>query len=249
MLRGLWRLTWLEIKIFVREPLGVIGAVGIPVLVFVVLGRLLGQRGRRLSPDLPRFVSTDLPIFASLLIAASAVLSLIAIVAIYREGGILKRLRATPLQPLTILTAHVIVKLLFTAVTLALMILAGRRYYPVDADVPIASFTLALLFCTTTIVSLGFLIASVVPTARFAQPIGTLIVYPMIGLSGLFVPIQSLPPAGRMVARVLPFTYAVSLLRGVWHGEGWSSHVADAGVLLLMFVGFVALSAKVFRWE
>ena len=42
MLRGLWRLTWLEIKIFVREPLGVIGTVGIPVLIFVVLGRVLG---------------------------------------------------------------------------------------------------------------------------------------------------------------------------------------------------------------
>ena len=46
MLRGLWRLTWLEIKIFVREPLGVIGTVGMPVLVFVVLGRVLGPRAR-----------------------------------------------------------------------------------------------------------------------------------------------------------------------------------------------------------
>src|SRR3989441_8450103 len=164
MLRGLWRLTWLEIKIFVREPLGVIGTVAVPVLVFVVLGRLLGPRVRTGAPDMPRFVSVDLPIFVSVLIAASAVLSLVAIVAIYREGGILKRLRATPLRPLTILAAQVLVKLLSTAVTLALMILAGRRYYPVDADVPIASFTLALLLSTLSIVSLGFLIASVVPT-------------------------------------------------------------------------------------
>ena len=49
MLRGLWRLTWLEIKIFVREPLGLIGTVGMPVLVFVVLGRMLGPRVRRAS--------------------------------------------------------------------------------------------------------------------------------------------------------------------------------------------------------
>ena len=82
---------------------------------------------------MPRYVSVDLPIFASLLIAASAVLSLVAIIAIYREGGILKRLRATPLRPHTILTAHVLVKLLFTAITLAVMVLAGRRYYPVGA--------------------------------------------------------------------------------------------------------------------
>jgi ABC-2 type transport system permease protein len=248
-MRGLWRLTWLEIKIFVREPLGVIGTVVVPVLLFIGLARLVGSAARTTSAGVPRFMSGDLPIFASILIAASAVLSLVAIVSIYREGGILKRLRATPLTPVTILTAHVLVKLLSTAATLVLMIVAGRRYYPVDASVPLTSFALALLFTTTTLVSLGFLIASLVPTARFAQPIGTLIIYPMLGVSGLFVPIQSLPPAGRMIARSLPFTYAVSLLRGIWHGEGWSNHMGDAVVLALMFVIFTAVSSKVFRWE
>jgi len=249
MLRGLWRLTWLEIKIFVREPLGVIGTIFIPVLIFVVLGRVIGPRARAGIPDAPRFLSADLAIFVSVLIAASAVLSLVAIVAIYREGGILKRLRATPLRPHTILAAQVMVKLLSTAVTLALMILAGRRYYPVDADVPIVSFTLALLLSTLSIVSIGFVIASVVPTARFAQPIGTLIIYPMMAFSGLFVPIESLPPTAQTIARMLPFTPAVSLLRGIWHGEGWYRHAGDAAALALMFVIFTAVSSKVFRWE
>src|SRR5689334_16837452 len=127
MLRGLWQLTWLEIKIFVREPLGVIGTVGVPVALFVVLGRLVGANVKD-ATGVPRFVSVDLPIFAALFIAASSVMSLVTIIAIYREAGILKRLRATPLRPPTILTAHVLVKLLFTAITLALMVLAGRRY-------------------------------------------------------------------------------------------------------------------------
>ena len=65
---------------------------------------------------------------------------------IYREGGILKRLRATPLRPQTILSAHVLVKLLLTAVTLMLMMLAGKRYYPVDVVAPVFSFALAVVF-------------------------------------------------------------------------------------------------------
>lgn len=244
MTRGLWRLTWLEIKIFLREPLGVLGT-ALPVLIFVVLGRLFGrQMGRA-----PRALTVDLPVLTSLLIATSAVSSLIAIIAIYREGGILRRLRATPLQPLTILTAHVNVKLLFTAATVVAMMLAGRRYYPTDPDVPIVSFALALLFSTLTILSLGFLVASVVPTARFAQPIGSLILYPMIAVSGLFVPLQVLPPMLRAVARALPFTYVVSLLRGIWRGEGWWAHGTDLAVLALMFLLFSAVSARVFRWE
>ena len=56
MLRGLWRLTWLEIKIFVREPMGVIGTIAVPVLVFVVLARLLGPRLRTGAPARVRAV-------------------------------------------------------------------------------------------------------------------------------------------------------------------------------------------------
>lgn len=249
VLRGLWKLTWLEIKIFLREPLGVVGTVGLPVLVYVGLGRLLGPRVGRASPEVPRAVSVDLPILSVLLIVASAVLSLVAIIAIYREGGILRRLRATPLRPHTILTAHVLAKLLFTLVTLAVMVLAGRRYFPIPAAVPIVSFTVALLFTTVSLLSLGFLIASVVPTARFAQPIGTLVLYPMIGLSGLFVPIESLPPLLRALARVLPLTYAVSLLKGIWRGEGWSAHFGDVAVLTATFLVLMAASSRVFRWE
>jgi ABC-2 type transport system permease protein len=179
----------------------------------------------------------------------NTVVSLVAIIAIYREGGILKRLRATPLRPYTILGAHVIVKLVFTAVALLAMVLAGRRDFAIDAQIPLMSFTLALLFTTTSILSLGFLIASLVPTARFAQPIGSMILYPMLGLSGLFVPLDSLPPMLHAVARGLPPTYAVSLLRGIWHGEGWSGHAGDVAVLVLMFLVCTAVSTKVFRWE
>jgi ABC-2 type transport system permease protein len=249
VLRGLWTLTWLEIKIFVREPLGVIGTVAFPVLIFVVLGRMFGRMDGATSRRAPDIVSTDLPILVSILMALSAVLSLVTIISIYREGGILKRLRATPLRPYTILTAHVIVKLVFTAVTLIAMLIAGKRYYPAGVDAPFLSFGVALLFSTLSIVSIGFLIASVVPTARFAQPIGTLILYPMLGLSGLFVPLESLPPMLRTVARALPLTYMVSLLRGIWRGEGWMTHAGDVAAVALVLLVCTAVSAKVFRWE
>jgi ABC-2 type transport system permease protein len=245
MLRGLLKLTWLEIKIFLREPLGAIGTIGIPVLVFVVLGRIAGRGLASSSP----LVRVSFPVFSTVLISISAVLSLVTIISIYREGGILKRLRATPLRPLTILIAHVLVKLLLTAVTLILMLLAGKRYYPVDVNVPVAGFTIALLVSTVSILSLGFLIASIVPTARFAQPVGAIILYPMIAVSGLFVPVESLPSQLRGLARILPITYAVSLLQGIWQNEAWSAHIGDVAALAAAFVVCTAISAKVFRWE
>jgi ABC-2 type transport system permease protein len=249
MLRGLWKLTWLEIKIFLREPLGAFGTILVPVLVFVVVGRVVGHGIPPSALAASNFMQAGLPVLASVLIAVNTVLSLVTIISIYREGGILKRLRATPLRPQTILAAHVIVKLILTAATLALLVLAGKRYYPVGVHAPLFSFTIALLISTWSILSIGFLIASIVPTARFAQPVGAFIIYPMIGISGLFVPLTLMPPGLRAVARVVPLTYAVSLLEGIWKGEGWWAHVGDVAALVVVFVVCTALSAKVFRWE
>ena len=249
MLRGLWKLTWIEMKIFVREPLGLFGTLGMPVIVFLIISRMIGGRAASSRPDVARIVGTDVPIFAALLIATGAVLSLVTIISIYREGGILKRLRATPIRPQTILIAHVVAKLVFTSATLILLALAGRRVIPPGQEVPLVRFSAALLFTTVSLLSIGFVIASVVPTARFAQPMATLILYPMIAISGLFVPVEALPAGVQAVSRVLPYTYAVSLLRGAWLHEPWSAHVGDIAALIVTFIVCTALSAKIFRWE
>src|SRR5438046_6037322 len=160
-MRGLMRLTWLEVKIFLREPLGAIGSVLIPVIIFIGMGRTLGPRLPKV-PQSTDFVYVSAPILSALLILINAILSLITIISIYREGGILKRLRATPLRPATILTAHVLVKLVFTGISLLLMILAGRRFYPVTLHPHVTAFALAVVVTTVAILCMGFVIASMV---------------------------------------------------------------------------------------
>ena len=41
-MRGLFKLTWLEIRIFMREPHGFVAAIGVPLVMFLVLGRSVG---------------------------------------------------------------------------------------------------------------------------------------------------------------------------------------------------------------
>ena len=252
MMTGLWKLTWVEIKVFMREPMGVISMLGVPVLIFLLLGR---RFGRALSVpsaqtvDATQAVPFNIAILAVLVIALGAVLSLITIITIYREGGILKRLRATPLSPLTILGAHVLVKLIFTVAGLGLLVLAGRRFFPGAIDVNLWSFTPALLLATLSIISVGFVISSIVPTARFAQPIGAAFLYPMLALSGLFFSIDALPLSLRIVANMLPTTHAVALMQGIWDGAGWGAHWVNVFGLVAVFVVCSVVSTRVFRWE
>ena len=246
-LRGFWKLTWVETKIFTREPMGFVGTLVMPVVLFIVLGRAFGSaKPVNMTPvDIP----FNAAILAAVLIAISAVQSLVAIISIYREGGILKRLRATPLSPVTILGAHVVVKLIFTVMSLALLLLAGRRLFPGVMQVNVFSFTVAVLLSTLSILSLGFVIASLVPTARFAGLVSGATLYPMLALSGLFFPLDRLPRALKALAYLLPTTHAVALLDGVWDGSGWGAHWVDVVALLVLFAAYTALSTKVFRWE
>src|SRR5437870_3660235 len=246
-LRGFWKLTWLETKIFTREPMGFVGTLVMPVVLFIVLGRAFGVAKPLAVPQAE--IPFNVAIFAAILIAVSAVQSLTAIISIYREGGILKRLRATPLSPVTIMGAQVVVKLAFTVISLTLLMLAGRRLFPGVMRVNVFSFTVAVVLSTFSILSLGFVIASLVPTARFAQPVGAAVLYPMLAVSGLFFPVDRFPRALRAFAYLFPTTHSVALLNGVWDGSGWGAHWVNVAALLVLFAGYTALSTRVFRWE
>jgi ABC-2 type transport system permease protein len=247
MLKGLFKLSWIETKVFLREPMGVVGTLFMPVVFFLIMARFLKGVPR---PTVPiGRLAFNATILASLLIVLGAVQSLIAIMAIYREGGILKRLRATPLAPVTILSAHVLVKLLLTLTSFLLLVLAGRRAMPGAMPEDMVGFAAAILLGTLGILGLGFLVASVVPTARFAQPLGAAVFYPMLALSGLFFPVARLPLALRAVAEVLPTTHAVALMRGTYEGTPWSAEWGSVAALLAIFAVCLFLATKWFRWE
>src|SRR5438876_2514572 len=247
-MRGLLKLTWLEIRIFVREPLGFVAAVGIPLAMFLVLGRSVSP-GADPSARTTQFLAQDLPLFVSIFISINAALSLIAVISIYREGGILKRLRATPLRPAVILGAHVLVKLVFTGISLLLVVLAGRRFYPVPLHAHVAGFALAVVITTVTILCMGFIVASMVGTARFAQLIGSVTFYPMMAVSGMFVPLSAMPRPLALIGSVLPMCHSVALLRGSWVGAGWLVLLPHLGALALTIAICLALTTRVFRWE
>ncbi len=87
------------------------------------------------------------------------------------------------------------------------------------------------------------------PTARTAQVIAMVLLYPMLILSGAAWPRELMPAGVQTVSNFLPLTYVVNLLSGLWNGEPWGNHLLDVGVLVGMLLLGILISVKTFRWE
>jgi ABC-2 type transport system permease protein len=96
---------------------------------------------------------------------------------------------------------------------------------------------------------IGFILAGMLPTARTAQVVAMVLVYPMLIFSGAAWPRELMPGTIQKISAFMPLTYVVNLLRGLWAGQSWGDHLLDVGVLIGMLMVGIIVSAKTFRWE
>ena len=247
-MRGLLKLTSIELKLFLREPMAAFFTLAFPLMMLVLFGTIYGNKPTSFLGGYG-MVDISVPAYTAMIIGSSGLLGLSIAISSYRESGVLKRLKATPIRPHTILGAQVTVTYVMTAAGMALLILAGKAIYGLRfGGNPLsvfAGFTLSAL----SIFAIGFVLASVAPTARVAQVAGMVIFYPMIFLSGATIPRETLPESVRQYSQVLPLTHVVSLLRGLWAGGTWGDYSKEVIILVALAVLSVIVSAKTFRWE
>ena len=247
-MKSLLKMTWMEGKLFLREPVGAFFTLAFPLMMLFLFGSIYGNE------PTPMFgghgtIDISIPAYTAMIIATTGLMSITITMATYRETGILRRLRTTPISPLVVLAAQVVVVFAMTSLGMLLLVAAGKLVYHVRFEGNALSVLAGFVLSSLSFFGLGFILAGIMPTARTAQIVGMVLLYPMLFLSGAGFPRELLPEAIKKVSAFLPLTYVVNLLRGLWVGETWSSHLLDAGVLAGMLIIGVILSAKTFRWE
>jgi ABC-2 type transport system permease protein len=247
-MKSLLKLTWMEAKLFLREPVGAFFTLVFPLMMLFLFGSIYGNEPTSMFGGYGT-IDISVPAYTAMIIATTGLMGLTITMAAYRENGILRRLRTTPVSPLAILVAQVIVLFLMTSFGMVLLIIAGRLVYHMrfegNALNVLAGFTLSSL----SFFAIGFVLASLMPTARTAQVVGMVLLYPMLFLSGAGFPRELLPETIKKVSTFLPLTYVVTLLRGLWIGEAWGGHILDVAVLAGILILGVVISAFTFRWE
>jgi ABC-2 type transport system permease protein len=240
-------MTWVEIKLFLREPVGLFFTLAFPVMVLLLFSAIFGN-GRVPGGLGLRMIDVMAPSYTGMVIGTTALLGLPIALAGYRQQGTLRRLRATPLHPTVILAAHVLANLLMTAVGIALLLLTARIVYDLRLPEAPLSLMLAFLVASLSFFALGFVLAGVLPTARTAQIVGQVVFFPMFFLSGAAgIQPDMFPDALRRISDLLPLTYVVELVQSLWIAGEWD--LKALVVLLGSAVVSVLISARTFRWE
>lgn len=248
-MKSLMKMTWMEAKLFLREPVSAFFTLIFPLLMLFIFGTIYGVQPVPGTDSPQSAIGSLIPAFTAMTIGMTGLMPITITMATYRENGILRRLRTTPVSPLVVMAAQVIVVFAMTGLGMLLLVIAGKLVYHVEFTGNVFSVLGGFVLASLSFFGIGFILAGTMPTARTAQVVAMVVLYPMLILSGAAWPRELMPAAVQKVSSFLPLTYVVNLLRGLWFGEAWSQHLLDVGVLVGMLVVGVLVSVKLFRWE
>ncbi len=244
---ALSRLTLTETKLFFREPLAVFFMLAFPPILLVIFGAI--PSFREADPDLggQRVIDLYVPVVVAMALAMTALSGLPQMLATYREQGILRRMRTTPVKPGWMLGAQL---LLCTAASVAVMLVLhaiGSAAFGVALPRQAGAYLLGYLLSAVSMLALGLLIASLAPSGKGASSIGTLLFFPVMFFAGLWAPRDTMPDLLRKISDYTPLGAGVQSLQDATAGH-WPQllHVA---VMLGWTVVAGGLAARYFRWE
>lgn len=122
---------------------------------------------------------------------------------------------------------------------------ASILFVPVPVTSPVL-FVLALVLGTLSCSALGVLLAS--PASDNPPNVmifSNLIRFPLIFISGIFVPLSRMEGAGRTLAYCSPLTYLADLFNAAMGGSPAFSPELDCGVLVLVTAAFIAAAKAI----
>lgn len=248
-MKSLLKMSWVEAKLFLREPVGVFFTLAFPLIMLFIFGTVYSNLPAGPGSGGPEGIGSLIPAFVAMVIGITGLMAVTITLATYRENGILRRLRTTPVSPLIVMAAQVTVVFTMTALGTLLLVAAGKLIYHVRFDGSILSMVGGFILSSLSFFGIGFVLAGTLPTARTAQVIAMVLLYPMLILSGAAWPRELMPETVQRVAALLPLTYVVNLLRGLWMGQVWRDHLLDVSVLVGVLLLGIIVSVKTFRWE
>jgi ABC-2 type transport system permease protein len=168
----------------------------------------------------------------------------------YRKNGVLRRLQATTLTPFEFLTAQVFARLIIITATTIVVYLGADLI--IDFTMRGSYLALFLVFFSgaACLTSMGLIVATRLKTEEVADGLLNLMSWPMMVLSGVWFSMEGTHPAAQYLSQLFPLTHIVDAARQIMiDGAGVMDVAYEIGLLWILTVLFLTLSARLFRWS
>jgi ABC-2 type transport system permease protein len=243
----LLKLTWVEIKLFIREPITVVFTLALPMIFLVVMGGVFGNTP---SANIYRGVGAMdyyMPSYYGLVMMAIGTVALPVHLTGYRERGILRRFRASSFSVWSVLGSQFMVSFIITIVGSILVTVLGIVSYHPHMPANPVQLVAAFVLGTVCFTCFGFFLGAVLPSTRSAQGIGLILFFVMMILGGAGPPPEVLKGAMGIIGDITPLRYVILMLQNPWLGFSWhtSASLITAGITVVSAL----LAARFFRWE
>lgn len=197
-----------------------------------------------------RYVDFLMPGVVAMSIMQMGIFGVALTIVRYRETGVMRRLLATPLKSMDFLASQVITRLVVSLLQTGFLIGIGLFAFKVQVTGSYLLIVLLSILGGTVFLTMGFAVSGYAKTADTAGVLANVVAMPMMFISGVFFPVETMPDVVREVSKYLPLTYLADGLRGVIN-EGASVSAIQTPLLGLAawtIVGFVA-AIRLHRWE
>jgi ABC-2 type transport system permease protein len=229
-------ITKKDIRIYYKK--GPVISFGLLMPLFLFLAFLIGNRN--LSVE---FLVSGL-IGMTLFFTATAVSPIIA--PWEAQFGTLERLISAPISITTLIFGDVLASFIFgigiTIVPLVIGLAIG-----IEIIHPII-LILGIILGGACFSSLGLLLSTPPTNAPSnIMMISTLIRFPLVFISGIFIPLDKMPFWGKIVASISPLTYFTDLTRYSLHGQNFYPITIDFLAIVMFMVLFFILAVELHK--
>ncbi|MDO5708450.1 MAG: ABC transporter permease [Andreesenia angusta] len=219
-----------------------------PLLLLLVFGSLYGNNPNKIFYG---YGSVDIltPSYIGNIIAVNSLNNLPLSISFYREIKVLKRYRATPINPVQLLISQFIVYFILSIVSSIILISISHLTFGLRFEGNIFLFALYFILSSISMSSIGLLISSLTSSSKICIAFSNIVYFPMIFLSGASFATELMPEGMMEISAFVPLTYCVNLLKSAWLGLPLANILYSILILIGITILSIAISTITFKWD
>ncbi|CAN5677727.1 ABC transporter permease [soil metagenome] len=239
-------------KAFWRNPASAFFTIAFPLLFLVLFTTIFGGGSARIEGQEISTATFTIPSISVFSVITATYTNIAISVAFARDGGVLKRLRGTPMPPWTYMFGRIVHATLIAILLVAVTVAFGGVFYgiPVPTDnMPAFLVTLALgaaCFC-----ALGLAVTTIIPNADASPAIVNATILPLLFISNVFIPLDNPPEWLDGLSKIFPVRHfadaALASFLALPHQAVWRA--GDLAVMAAWALAGLLIAVRFFAWE